>query len=425
MSISGNPSRRLGRAMDPGLLGILAAALIARFFVANLFDGPLLSRTWEYESVALNILGGRGFLGEFLGVSYRALILPFYPAFCAAVYWLLGRPSLEAMQVIQAAAVVPAGWFAYALASELAGRRAGLLAALGVTFHPGLLLFSLRRHTLWFDAVIFLMLLWAIFRARRSARFRQSAALGALFGLALLSRATIGVFMFVACGWLAWQWRRSLKSALPHIAVICGVAFLIVAPWLVRNAFVLHQPIGLISTTSYNLWIGNNPFSTGGALAPDGTDMATVAPALIESAQGLSELDQQQVFRVAALTYIRNNPGQTALNYARKLRIFLFWSDQTGAWYPEWFRIAYQAFYVVLLGCATVGAYRLMRSGNLAAVLLCVGFVLSVGLVQSVYFVEGRHRWEVESGLIVLAACGIGWRQAPKRDNQEAAEPAT
>ena len=81
-----------------------------------------------------------------------------------------------------------------------------------------------------------------------------------------------------------------------------------------------------------------------------------------------------------------------------------------GRWYPEWFRTAYLAFYLLLLACAVLGAYRLAQSGQWAAVVLCVCFVLSVGVVQSIFFVEGRHRWEVESGLVILAACGVGWR---------------
>jgi high-affinity Fe2+/Pb2+ permease len=40
------------------------------------------------------------------------------------------------------------------------------------------------------------------------------------------------------------------------------------------------------------------------------------------------------------------------------------------------------------------------------AVVLCAAFFLGIGLLQSVFYVEGRHRWSVESALIVLAAAG-------------------
>lgn len=398
----------LPKAVDRGLIGILITALLARWAVSQLAGGDLFSRTWEYEVIADNLLKGNGFAGDgiFLdNTTYRALTLPIYPVFCAAVYWLVGHSSLVAIQLVQSVAVLPAGWFAYSLGSELGGRRAGLLAALGVTLHPALLLFSLRRHALWIDAVIFLFILWATFRARRSPRLSQSVALGVLFGVGLLARTTIAPFMLVACAWLAWQWRTPLRTSLPHVALIVGIGLLIPAPWLVRNAVVLGRPMGFISTTSYNLWAGNNPSATGGAMAPDGTSMYTTAPALAAATRGLGELEQQDIFFDAAVAYIADHPGRTVLNFAKKLRIFLFWSEQTGAWYPEWFRNAYLAFYLLLLGCAAAGTYRLVQAGHLPAVVLCACFVLSVGLVQSIFFVEGRHRWEVESALVILAAC--------------------
>ena len=84
---------------------------------------------------------------------------------------------------------------------------------------------SLRRHALWFDAVLFLFALWATFRARRSIRLSQSVALGVLFGFGLLSRTTIAAFMLLACAWLVWQWRRPLRVSLPHVALILGIAY--------------------------------------------------------------------------------------------------------------------------------------------------------------------------------------------------------
>ncbi len=95
------------------------------------------------------------------------------------------------------------------------------------------------------------------------------------------------------------------------------------------------------------------------------------------------------------------------VNYGRKLRSFYFWSDQTGAWYPKWFRVPYQVFYLMLLAAALFGGYRLVRGGQGPAVVLCAAFFFSVGLLQSMFYVEGRHRWGVESVLVILAACGI------------------
>lgn len=363
----------------------------------------------------MSLLDGNGFLTGYHGVPYLGLVHPLYPVFCAAVYWVVGHSSVLAIQVVQSAAVIPAALWSFELGRGIAGRWAGLLAAAGVALHPALLVFSLRRHPLWIDAILFLATLLATYRLRTGATRHQLAWLGLLFGVAMLSRSTVAVFMVIACLWLAWQWREPLPRSLGRTATIVGVALLVVAPWLVRNAIVFEQPIAFVSTDGQNLWIGNNPAATGGALTQDGRAILDADPAIAAAIVGVSETEQQAIFRQAALRYIAENPGATIVNYGRKLWSFLFWSDQTGAWYPAWFRLPYQAFYILLLAAACVGGYRLARAGQVPVVVLCAALFFSVGLLQSVFYVEGRHRWSVEAVLIVLAASGLVAPRKPLR----------
>ena len=408
MTLSGaGREARVVRAWDPLLLGIIGAALLARLAAAAVVPNAVLAQLFEYEGVALSLLRGEGFVTDYSGVAHRALVHPLYPFLCAAVYWVVGHSSLLAMQVVQSAAVIPAAWLSFRLGSDLAGRSAGLLAAAGVAFHPALLVFSLRRHPLWIDAVLFLATLLATYRLRSFPTTRRLVLLGALFGVAMLSRSTVAIFMGVACLWLAWQWRAPLAQSFGRAATIVGVALLVVAPWLVRNAVVFQRPVAFVSTDGQNLWIGNNPAAIGGALTADGRDMLDADPAITAAAKGLGEAGRQDVYRQAALRYIASHPGTAIVNYGRKLWTFLFWSDQTGAWYPAWFRAPYLAFYLMLLAAAVLGGYRLVRAGGGPAVVLCAAFFFSVGLLQSVFYMEGRHRWSVESALVVLAACGI------------------
>ena len=392
---------------DPILLAIIAAAIAVRIPVAAFFPSALFTIPWEYEGVALNILKGNGFVTEYHGVPYFALVHPLYPLICAAVYWVVGHSSLLAMQVVQTAVVIPAAWLSYQFGCDLGGRRAGLLAAFGVTFHPALLVFSLRRHSLWFDAILFLATLVATYRLRAAPTTRRLVLYGLLFGVAMLSRSTSAVFMGIAFLWLAWQWRVPYQQAVGRAAISIGIALLVVAPWLVRNTVVFHRPVGFVSTGGQSLWLGNNPAATGGALAADGSPMEDIDPAFAASINARDEMGQHDLYRETALRYIASDPGMAVVHYFQKLRNFYLWSDQTGAWYPAWFRAPYQFFYVVLLGAALFGGYRLVRAGNGPAVVLCATFFFSVGLLQSVFYVEGRHRWGVESVLVILAACGV------------------
>jgi hypothetical protein len=391
---------------DRWLLAIIGLALAARVVAVQIVPVDLLAWPWEYEEVALSLLSGNGFLAHYHGVPYLALVHPFYPVMCAAVYGVVGHSSLLAMQVVQSLAVIPAAWLAFQLGSDLAGRWGGRLAAAGVALHPALLVFSLRRHPLWFDAILFLAALLATYRLRSRPTTRQLALLGLLFGVGMLSRSTVGAFMAIACVWLAWRWRLPLSETAARAGVVVGVALLVIAPWLVRNAVIFQRPVGFVSTDGQNLWIGNNPLATGGALTVDGRAVVDADPAIAAARQGRSETEQQAIYRRAALEYIAGHPGTTVANYGRKLGSFLFWSTQTGAWYPARFRTPYLTFYVILLAAALVGSYRLLRAGHMDAVVLCAAFFLGIGLLQSVFYVEGRHRWSVESALIVLAAAG-------------------
>jgi hypothetical protein len=87
--------------------------------------------------------------------------------------------------------------------------------------------------------------------------------------------------------------------------------------------------------------------------------------------------------------------------WAIKLGYFWWQSPQAGRLYPAaWFRL-YQAFYLLVaaLALAAIVIHRRRRE-----TWLLVGFCLSIALVQSAYYVEGRHRLTVEPLLLVQAA---------------------
>lgn len=396
---------RNGPAWDHRLVWIVLAAFGARLGVAVAAPAPLLERPWEYEEVALNLLNGTGFVATYRSTSYQALVHPFYPGVCAAIYWLVGGSSLLAVQIVQSIAVVPAAWMAFRIAGLLAGPTAGVLSAAGVALHPALMLYSLRRHALWFDAVILLTTLWLVVEAHRTPKRSRFVALGAAFGVGMLSRSSIVAFMLLACGWLLWR-AADRRAALRHLALVIVVAGAIASPWLVRNALLFERPSGMLSTTGYGLWLGNNADTTGSTLAADGQPLDD--PVIAAAIDGRPETEQQDAYARAAIAYIRDHPIETVRNYLLKLRNFWFWSPHTGMAYPRAFLLPYQLFYITLLAVACVGVLRLARAGYGASALLIGLFVASVGLLQSIFFVEGRHRWEIESGLVILAACAMG-----------------
>jgi len=93
------------------------------------------------------------------------------------------------------------------------------------------------------------------------------------------------------------------------------------------------------------------------------------------------------------------------------LKFLHFWwfAPQTGIRYQAiWFWI-YGAYYVAVLACAALGVAalrRLPRESVEQAILVAV-FLLGLSTLQSLYYVEGRHRWAVEPMLLIISGGGI------------------
>jgi 4-amino-4-deoxy-L-arabinose transferase-like glycosyltransferase len=112
------------------------------------------------------------------------------------------------------------------------------------------------------------------------ARACQTAApLASLFfGLALaglaLVRAALLPFAFAAVVWFLLRTRTLRRGWLP--AVLAFFAFVLgLTPWTVRNYELFHEPLPIVDSAYYHLWIGNNPDATGGpAVSRKETDSA-------------------------------------------------------------------------------------------------------------------------------------------------------
>ena len=83
-------------------------------------------------------------------------------------------------------------------------------------------------------------------------------------------------------------------------------------------------------------------------------------------------------------------------------------SPTTGLLYPRRWLLAYGAYYLGALALAAVGLRRVFRIGGapLTRALLLVAYLLCLSGVQSLYYVDGRHRWGVEAMLLALSGGG-------------------
>src|SRR5262249_23206559 len=110
------------------------------------------------------------------------------------------------------------------------------------------------------------------------------------------------------------------------------------------------------------------------------------------------------------LRFVSHQPVDFVVLVVRKFAYFWWLSPQMGLLYPPAWLTAYEFYAVVVYAFAIVGVMAILREGspeerNLLGTLPAVS--LTLALVQSFAYVEGRHRWGIEPLLLLLTARGL------------------
>lgn len=88
-----------------------------------------------------------------------------------------------------------------------------------------------------------------------------------LAGLALV-RAALLPFSFLAIGWFLLRTRTLPRGWLSALLAFLGFANGL-APWTIRNWQTYEEPVPVVDSAHYHLWVGNNPHATGGPVSED------------------------------------------------------------------------------------------------------------------------------------------------------------
>jgi 4-amino-4-deoxy-L-arabinose transferase-like glycosyltransferase len=386
---------------------IFVLAVLARHAGQVVLGAFVHPETWEYEAIASNVLAGRGYTYVSQGATYVASVSsPLYVFLIVFVYLLTGH-SHAAMLVVQAIL----GGATAALIAWLAGRtfspRAAWIAGTLAAVHPGLVVYAAKLHALSLDMLAFTSLVCATVALPMAPGARWLGLVGALFGLAALTRGTVLSLLPVTLVWLS-RW-RGVRLASRSSAALLGGALLVCAPWSIHNSVLLGQPVLGSSEATEWLWRGTNPAATGSSWTVDGRLMLDAAPAEFRArVLAANEAERIGIYRDAALRFIQEHPARAMTLYLAKLKAFWWGSASTGILYPSQWVPWYFAWYAATLACAASGCWWALRHREARAVVLLILLVLlAVSATQSVFYVEGRHRLAIEPLLLVLAGGGL------------------
>lgn len=403
-----------GRPYKLRLLAIAAAALAVRLLYALVVMGDvapsgdghqfhLLARVLAQEGAYLEPLI---FLQEGRSLP-TAEKPPLFPAYLALGN-LLGVDSYEAHRVMCCLLGAAATFSVGLVGRRVAGERSGLIAAGLAAAYPMLIVLDggVRNESLYV-LLIALSLLFA-YRLRDTTRWPDAAGLGALLGLAALTR-TEAVFLIPLLVLPAVLMARPDARGRLRLGLVAVAAFVVViAPYEIRNLTTFDRPVAL-STNEGGLLFGANC-----DLAYNGVEIGTwPCYSGLKPTRAFDGSDVSWHLRGRALRYIGDNADRLpAVIPVRILRTWELWDTRDQASIEVKisernlrFHQAGVAALFVLIALAVVGAVTLRRRGQPLALLLAP--VVLVTVVSALTYGTSRFRAAADVALVVLASVAL------------------
>lgn len=388
---------------------IFVFALVLRigaYFILKRHVNPLF---WEYDRIADNFLAGNGLCIDFLGITHYAYLEPFYPLLSALFYKLTNcNYMVFGLVNIFFSGILTLAIFS--LARNLFSEEAGILAAFITAVHPGLIYYSTEFHPLTFDVLFFTMIVASLVRLSKTAAARDALLAGFFIGIAYLSRTTALIFIPVALLLVALL-KIPIKRKLKLSVCVLLLSLSAVAAWSARNYVVLHKVVITRSSPGWLLWLGNNPNHTGSSLyTKDKGMVATLSDEDNKKLMLMDELGQNRFFTERAVTFIKGDPAAFFTRWATRICYFWWFSPQAGYLYPGSWLLIYKSFYLLLLVPAVLAVSMIAVRGRkqagvyLPGVILTVCCCLLLGVAQTAFYVDGRHRWVIEPILGIFSA---------------------
>ncbi len=409
------------------LAGILILAFLIRFLAVPLIHQPgSTSDEREYTLLAKNILGGEGFVDSNGTRSVRA---PLFPAALAALS-LLDGGTMTLAYILNVLCGALAVWMVFLLAVAAGGTRAGARWAAGLAaLFPGLIIYSGLLQTESLYLVFFLGAMLLALDLTRTPTIGKGIGLGAVGGLAALTRAVFFPFfplLLVAVG--IGQYRKRHRELISLAAALLSFV-IVLLPWGIRNYSIHDRVIPVSTFAGPSLLLGNNPYSHGTTKLGDGFE-GWVAQKLEErtgkTKEELTEAEWSEASGEVALDYIREHPGRWMSNLLRKAQVMLVYPITHTDAYPWVQMLAVCAEAFLLLAAAlglltplslerrrvqvgeTAGdaVYRLKAHASRTLVLLgCVVIVFL--LIHTLLHAEARYRLPLVPLLCVMAGIGL------------------
>jgi 4-amino-4-deoxy-L-arabinose transferase-like glycosyltransferase len=386
------------------LAAIVAGAVALRLLYVLVLARhvPMAGDSQFFNAEANLVANGKGYVEPFVEAAYgisvpTAAHPPLYPTVLAGMSFL-GFDGVLAHRAL--GALLGGGTIVLIalLGRRIGGERVGLVAAAVAALYPLLVAADGAPMSESLYGLLIAACLLVALKLREHRTVRLAAALGALIGLAALTRSE-ALLLLVLVGLPLTG--RALKPAVALIAA----CVLVLTPWTIRNWSAFDR-FTLISHNDSTVLAGANC-----AKAYYGSDLGGWRFDCISPRRTFREGVQAARWRREGIDYATGHAGRwPALVPVRVLRTWDLWQPRRQVESAEgrarWAEIAGVAAYYLLLPLAIGGGVLLWRRNRgMAAILLAPA--LLVTLSSAIGYGNPRFRHAFELSIVVLAALAL------------------
>jgi 4-amino-4-deoxy-L-arabinose transferase-like glycosyltransferase len=294
-------------------LGVIAAAgaaaRVAWVQLAAFRPHGLIIDEVYYDRVANFVADGMGYIspeafdqGQILPSAEKP---PLYPLLLA-VQSLLGSSSFHSHRLMGAALGAVTIVLLGLLARRLGGPRLGIVVAVLVAADPELWKWETQVLSEPLYGVLVALVLLTAYWVRDSPTPARGALLGAVIGLATLTRPEGLLLLVLLSALLLWVHRR---AALKPVLAALAACVLVLAPWTIRNWSEFGRPV-LLSNQSSEVVAGANCPTTYSGVGIGFLDVRCVLPV---GSPTQNEVERADAQRATGLRYAREHLDRVPL----------------------------------------------------------------------------------------------------------------
>ena len=396
-----NPSGHVPKAKPtPPLVLAICGVVWVMASLISLSSGDQLRYPDEkdYHNLALNLVHAHGFVDERRQPS--AARPPGYPLVLSAVYAVWERPL--AAKLLNSFACGLTALVLSLIASSIGSRIAGIVAPLLVLCFP---LFSYTASTLYPQTVGTLLFVSAIFfLVRFPSSSKGTIIAGGLFGFLVLMIPAFLLLLPLFPAYLMIVDRLNADPMFRRALLFLGCAALVVAPWTLRNFLQFKSFIPVSTNTGINLLLGNSPNTK--ADSGVNVDISNY----VEAAEGMDEVQKDNFFKHAAISFVKRDPVAALLLYCRKVvnyfnfRNQLYISSERSSLRDTVMLLTY--YPLLLLAVLRLLLYRRFKINPTEAFLFLLYF--GNAFLSAIFFTRIRFRIPFDALLIILVALFVG-----------------